>query len=91
MTTIEQYLDEHDSRANNSAITPYVEYPKAMGWKAANALRAVTELHRPWEYPDYPDVCRECVDHEGYSLNWPCPTLQVIHDALGVDGKDDTE
>lgn len=54
--------------------------------EALLALRAVADLHA--HNSALNQDCAECVssDH-GYE----CTTKAVIHDALGIDGKDDTE
>lgn len=53
--------------------------------KQLNGLRAVVELHKPWEFDlDSGEVqlrcsCDDCTD--GYSL-WPCNTIQTILEQL---------
>ena len=43
------------------------------------ALRAVLDLHYGEPYAQGPDYCAEC-EHR-----WPCPTVQAVADALGVE------
>lgn len=76
MTTIEQYLDNGGDGA---------ELPDLVK-DAHRALRAVAELHS--YNSTLNQDCAECVssDH-GYE----CRTKAVICDALGIDGRDDTE
>ena len=44
------------------------------------ALRAVVELHKPINNPNFPDSdiwCWQCADGRGYA-KYPCPTIQAI-------------
>ena len=55
------------------------------------ALRAVVELHKPfettppWEYKYYTacSVCKEWTTDGAYSVAYPCPTIQAIEKELG--------
>ena len=61
------------------------------------ALRAVLDLHRdagPSQgyganfkggYGEYAHCCGTCGAHGEYGVEWPCPTVQTIADALGVE------
>lgn len=49
---------------------------------AVHALRAVVELHRPYESTDAGLLCRHCVDEGAKSLWYPCPTIRVIEEVL---------
>ena len=42
------------------------------------ALRAVVELHKPISTGS----CQICVTSEGYSILFPCPTIQAIEKEL---------
>ena len=48
-----------------------------------NALRAVVELHKPWNNGDK-DICQECANLiDPWSENcYPCPTIQAIEKEL---------
>ena len=46
------------------------------------ALRAVLDLHKPYEQCREPGCCRYC---EGCEHEWPCPTVRAINAALGVE------
>ncbi len=48
------------------------------------ALRAVVELHKPWNNGDK-DICQECANLiDPWSENcYPCPTIQAIEKELG--------
>jgi hypothetical protein len=54
---------------------------------ALPAFEAVLDLHSPREaqrtFGDRRPVCRSCDDGRS-TPQWPCPTLQVIADTLGV-------
>jgi hypothetical protein len=43
----------------------------------SNALRAVVELHKPWNFG-----CSHCINIEGGYMSYPCPTIQVIEKEL---------
>jgi hypothetical protein len=43
-----------------------------------NALRAVVELHKPWNFG-----CSHCINIEGGYMSYPCPTIQAIEKELG--------
>ena len=47
------------------------------------ALRAVVELHKPWNNGDE-DICQECANLiDPWSENcYPCPTIQAIEKEL---------
>ena len=55
-----------------------------------NALRAVVELHKPfettppWEYVKYMacDACESWTTDGAYYLPYPCPTIQAIEKEL---------
>ena len=65
--------------------------------KARKALRAVLDLHRdagPSQgyganfkggYGEYAHCCGTCGAHGEYGVEWPCPTVQALADALGVE------
>lgn len=50
--------------------------------KAFAALRAILDLHRP--YDASPATCVECSEREDTynDMPWPCPTVQAIVSAL---------
>ena len=58
--------------------------------KFPNALRAVVELHKPfettppWEYVKYMacDACESWTNDGAYFLPYPCPTIQAIEKEL---------
>lgn len=48
------------------------------------ALRAVVELHKPINNPNFPDSdiwCWQCADGRGYA-KYPCTTIQAIEKEL---------
>jgi hypothetical protein len=51
--------------------------------KLRNALRAVVELHKPWNNGDK-DICQECANLiDPWDENcYPCPTIQAIEKEL---------
>lgn len=51
------------------------------GESLINALRAVVELHKPWDSPMW--VCNECGDGMNVVFDYPCPTIQAIEKELG--------
>ena len=54
-------------------------------FKGQSALRAVVELHKPINNPNFPDSdiwCWQCADGRGYA-KYPCPTIQTIEKELG--------
>ena len=65
--------------------------------KAGEALRAVLDLHcdaGPSQGYDFgPDggygwadhCCATCGAHGEYGVEWPCPTVRAVADALGVE------
>ena len=48
---------------------------------ALDALQAVLDMHRPI-WVDWIEYCKHCVDFGG---EYPCPTVQAIHTALGAE------
>lgn len=42
-----------------------------------SALRAVVELHEPWNFG-----CSHCINIEGGYMSYPCPTIQAIEKEL---------
>lgn len=53
--------------------------------QAVAALRAVIELHAPFQASR--PFCRVCTeaDDTAYPLPWPCPTITAIQDTLGEE------
>ena len=50
----------------------------------SDALRAVVELHKPIDNPNFPDSdrwCWQCAEGRGYA-KYPCPTIQAIEKEL---------
>jgi hypothetical protein len=50
----------------------------------SDALRAVVEMHKPINNPNFPDSdiwCWQCADGRGYA-KYPCPTIQAIEKEL---------
>lgn len=45
--------------------------------KVLDALYAVVELHKPWNFG-----CSHCIDIEGGYKSYPCPTIQSIEKEL---------
>jgi hypothetical protein len=52
-------------------------YNDGKGDSFANALRAVMELHKPWNFG-----CSHCINIEGGYMPYPCPTIQAIEREL---------
>lgn len=51
------------------------------------AIEAVVDLHTPGPFEEWPRVrcCNECADADAMLLvEWPCPTVVAIAEALGV-------
>lgn len=44
-----------------------------------DTLRAVLDLHQPTPVQS---VCPWCVGYDSYNVDWPCPTVQIVADAL---------
>ena len=54
--------------------------------KQYHALRAVVELHKPWNtdrFGEPIDVCVGCFDVTDDFIVYPCPTIQAIEKELG--------
>ena len=52
--------------------------------KQLSAFRAVVELHKPIDNPNFPDSdrwCWQCAEGRGYA-KYPCPTIQAIEKEL---------
>ena len=67
----------------NKRIAHYI--PAGIDDQIAIALRAVVELHKPINNPNFPDSdiwCWQCADGRGYA-KYPCPTIQAIEKELG--------
>lgn len=47
------------------------------------ALRAVVELHKPYESADMGMCCQFCTDGKAKEYWYPCPTIQAIEKKLG--------
>lgn len=57
--------------------------------QAVAALREVAELHRRESDVHEPDdFCAECSSFHR-PVEWPCPTIRAIADALALEGDDD--
>ena len=58
------------------------------GYYIAKALRAVVELHKPWDVETEGGtftLCNDCsrrVDLPGYGILYPCKTIQAIEKEL---------
>lgn len=53
---------------------------------AWSALRAVVEVHKPWNtdrFGEPIDVCVGCFDVTDDFIVYPCPTIQAIEKELG--------
>ena len=46
------------------------------------ALRAVVELHKPYESPDAGLICQFCVRGASAFWHYPCPTIDVIQQEI---------
>ena len=55
---------------------------------SAAALRAVLDLHKPyeWELDVSSGYSCEVCENDGVSLDYPCPTVEAITDALAEGG-----
>lgn len=76
MTTIEQWVQKRSGTYGQTAQ------------EALAALRAVAEMHAERTVVTQPGPGPMCVECR---YVWPCPSIEAIHAALGIDGKDDTE
>jgi hypothetical protein len=72
----------HDELLQAIEKTMFVPF----GVKAAEALSAVVELHKPAfatvDGVKGPEWCYQCAEGRGYA-KWPCPTIQAIEKELG--------
>jgi len=74
----EKLLDKIDILYNNEGCKAWV---CEANYKS---LRAVVELHKPINNPNFPNVdewCWQCADGRGYA-KYPCPTIQAIEKEL---------
>jgi hypothetical protein len=54
--------------------------------RTVRALRAVLDVHQPYQfYEDTHDCCGHCDGPEGSPEEWPCPTVRAIAAALHVE------
>lgn len=80
---------EDDERAGLDA--EFIAGSRTRFPQAVAALRAVLDLHhRATDFFAKDDFCAECSSFHR-TVEWPCPTLQAITDALGVEGGDDDQ
>ena len=78
---------EDDERAGLDAR--FIAEARTRFPQAVAALRSVMELHRRASDIHEPDdFCAECSSFHR-TVEWPCPTLLAITDALGLEGDDD--
>jgi hypothetical protein len=68
-------------------LTPTLTYSPNAGFGAIpilNAMRAVVELHKPYEHEVVSYVfCKECTIDLDLAPPYPCPTIQAIEKELG--------
>ena len=69
----------------NAANAEWIAHARTALPAAAAALRAVIELHAPFQAGR--PFCRVCTeaDDTAYPLPWPCPTIQAIQNTLGEE------
>jgi hypothetical protein len=70
------------AKINEELSTDYADangnYPLGL-----NALRAIVELHKPWDKTKYGyDYCKACEKNGLGYRNYPCPTIQAIEKEL---------
>ena len=72
------YLREHEEYWTSLRAQRWAKVP------AFNALRAVVELHKPYESkPWKPNSVLRCGECEDYAtVPYPCPTIQAIEKEL---------
>jgi hypothetical protein len=81
----------HDELLDRIAQAGLEPHGNVMPTHLVLALRAVVELHKPfettplWEYVKYMacDACESWTTDGAYYLPYPCPTIQVIEKELG--------
>lgn len=88
-------VDEHEDdlppwiEADNRKNAEFIAEARTRFPQAVAALRSVMGLHRRASDIHEPDdFCAECSSFHR-TVEWPCPTLLVITDALGLEGDDD--
>lgn len=101
MSDLTDRLDEYEARVTRSRLGRSVwretdDDLRAIS-KTVGALRAVLDLHRdagPSQgyganfkggYGEFAHCCGTCGAHGEYGVEWPCPTVQAVADALGVE------
>ena len=78
-------IDEIEIKTNNTALLLGVQTALLTQNKA---LRAVVELHKPWDVETEGGtftLCNDCsrrVDLPGYGILYPCKTIQAIEKEL---------
>jgi hypothetical protein len=74
--------DELLAKLEHDGIEPW-DYSIPTSHRAIAALRAVVELHKPWNNGDK-DICQECANLiDPWNENcYPCPTIQAIEKEL---------
>ncbi len=85
--THDELLSNINKEIDEKAFIPERYYPT----RYLIALRAVVELHKPfettppWEYVKYMacDACESWTNDGAYFLPYPCPTIQAIEKELG--------
>lgn len=73
--TASKWIDNH----RNGATLPD-DYLRAL-----DALDSILKIHNPEVDPRGITVCDDCFWHTGEQMEWPCPAVQAIRTALGVD------
>ena len=68
---------------HSTADAAFIAHARTALPAAVAALRAVAELHAPFQAGR--PFCRVCTeaDDTAYTLPWPCPTITAITDAIG--------
>lgn len=71
------------SLPHSTADAAFIAHARTALPASVAALRAVTELHAPFQAGrPFCGVCAEA-DDTAYPLPWPCPTITAITDAIG--------
>jgi hypothetical protein len=76
---LQRAMGDAPTRADDLAVLAENVIPQMI-----DALRAVLELHEPVGRGPH-KFCVACHSSDGFHLDWPCPTVQAIHDALNPD------
>jgi len=68
---------------HDKLLAKIVNYPDTIVFaQHYRALRAVVELHRPYESTNAGLICEFCVENDSRDHRYPCQTIQAIEKEL---------